>query len=669
MDATNRKEKVPHEKKNPVRERVIPLATKVTVIVLLIILVNTITIGVVSFIIHRDDSIQASSDKAMVIAKAAAMSVTPEEFRNALQTGVKNEHYAHLEQQFKKVKQDEGLAFFYAGSFDPVGTIHPEGVIDATTGEVMIVSMRIYIEGSLFDLNGAVRNTMFEKPAFDAFELGEACVTEPYIFNVNNRPGIAAYAPIFDEDNKPIGLIGVLMNIDDVLARSNNFAMLMFGISLALFIVIIWIPIFYLRRSVARPLASLKTASNKITHGEMDSQMQVRQSKDEVGLLSKNFYTMQEIVIGMQNDIKNIVDNALDGNLSYRVESDKYSGEWRAVISKFNDLMDTIALPIDDVSTALQKIAGGNFDTRIESAYRGDFDKIKRAVNSTALDLDHYLTEKLQAEDEAYKAELAKGQAEAVAEAMMSSARYANKIQRNLLPQNEAFKEAFPDYSVIWRPRDIVGGDFYWLKNLDEGTMLCVCDCTGHGTPGALLTMLVASTLETLISEERHTDTAQILYLLDQRLATVLNAKTDDITSMEINDGCDLVVMYIAKNGNISMSAGNINVFACDGHEVARYRGQPLFIGEGRLKSKDEVTVVTIAPPPGSKFYVASDGLSDQIGSHSKKQFGVKELERIILENHHEKQEVITNKIWDAFEEHRGDEPMRDDFQLITFKL
>jgi serine phosphatase RsbU (regulator of sigma subunit) len=289
-------------------------------------------------------------------------------------------------------------------------------------------------------------------------------------------------------------------------------------------------------------------------------------------------------------------------------------------------------------------------------------------VNSTAIDLDKYLTEKQQAENDAYKAELAKGQAEAVAEAMMSSARYANKIQQNLLPAANAFEEAFADYSVIWKPRDVVGGDFYWLKNFEEGTVLCVCDCTGHGTPGALLTMLVASTFEVLVSDEHYTDPAQILYMLDQRLATILNAKNDDIVSMNINDGCDLVVMFIAKDGGITVSAGNINVFACDGGKVTRYKGQPLFVGEGRLTSKDEVKVVSIPPNPDNKFYISSDGLCDQIGGEHKKQFGYKTFERIILESHNEKQEVISGRIWAAFEEYRGEEPRRDDFELITFK-
>jgi len=532
----------------------------------------------------------------------------------------------------------------------------------------MIVVMNIYIEGMVFDLNGLVRSTMFEQPAYDAFAYGVPQVTEPYIFNVNNRPGIAAYAPIFDEVGEPIGLIGVLMNIDDVLARSTTFARLMFIVSLVIFIAIIWIPIGYLRRSVTKPLSALQIASDNITQGKMDKDMPVRDSNDEVGLLSKNFHTMQEIVFDMQGDIKNVVENALEGNLSYRADTDKYPGEWHDVIEKFNDLMNTIALPIDDVSATLHEIASGNFDARMKNEYKGDFDRIKKSATSMAVDLDKYLKERDVAEHEAHKAEIAKGAAEAVSEAMLASARYANKIQRNLLPQPETFDEAFLDYSIIWKPRDIVGGDFYWLKNFEKGSVLCVCDCTGHGTPGALLTMLVASILENIVTEERCNDTAEILYLLDKRLSTVLNARNDDIKSMEINDGCDLVVMYIAKDGNITMSAGNISVLVCDGKRVTRYRGQQIFVGEGRLGGKDEVDVVEIPGNPDNKYYVASDGLSDQIGGAFEKQFGFKEVEKVIMENHGERQATISDRIWDAFEKYRGDEPRRDDFELITFK-
>jgi len=254
---------------------------------------------------------------------------------------------------------------------------------------------------------------------------------------------------------------------------------------------------------------------------------------------------------------------------------------------------------------------------------------------------------------------------------IMEGIRYASKIQKNLLPHNSEFESAFLDYSVIWEPRDIVGGDIYWIKQFDKGTVLCVCDCTGHGTPGAFLTMLVTSALESIIWPSNCGDTAGIVWQLDQRLSAVLHtglgAGGDKRKIANIDDGCDLAVLFIAKDGTVTFSSGKIPIFVCDGHKVTPYKGQKIFIGEGRLKNKDEVAISSIPANPDNKFYIASDGLFEQIGSTGK-QFGYKTFMQIILENHYEKQAVITGRIWSAFEEFRGEQARRDDFELVAFR-
>jgi len=270
-----------------------------------------------------------------------------------------------------------------------------------------------------------------------------------------------------------------------------------------------------------------------------------------------------------------------------------------------------------------------------------------------------------------YEAESAKSRAEGIAKKLTENIRYASKIQKNLLPGKGEFEKAFTDYSIIWEPRDVVGGDIYWAKSFDNGTVLCVCDCTGHGTSGALLTMLTGSAFESIITEEDHTDTALILYMLDKRLASVLHVDYSDRTKrgiMDINDGCDIAVLFISNDGSVTISAGNICVYVCDGKEVTRYKGQSIFIGEGALNSKDDVETVVVPANPDNKFYISSDGLYDQIGGDNGKRLGTKKFKQIILENHNEKQSVISEKIWEVFEEYRGHEPRRDDFEMITFK-
>jgi serine phosphatase RsbU (regulator of sigma subunit) len=261
-------------------------------------------------------------------------------------------------------------------------------------------------------------------------------------------------------------------------------------------------------------------------------------------------------------------------------------------------------------------------------------------------------------------------EAEAAAEAIISSIVYASKIQRSLLPKEHVFQNAFSDYSVVWNPRDIVGGDIYWAKTFNNGTVLCVCDCTGHGTSGALLTMLVASALDSTVEEHNCRDTAAIMWHLEKSLVHVLSMDIGALgtNGNAIRDGCDLALLFVARDGSVTLSSSHTHVFVCDGNEVNQIRGQNIYIGEGRLTSKDDIRITNIPANPDNKFYIASDGLFDQPGGASKNPFGYTAFKRIILENHGEKQSVISARICAAFEEYRGMEPRVDDFELITFK-
>jgi len=298
-------------------------------------------------------------------------------------------------------------------------------------------------------------------------------------------------------------------------------------------------------------------------------------------------------------------------------------------------IVKNIMAPIKESADVLHKIAAGNFDARVTGKHTGEFATIKDSVNTTAAAIKKHTD-------------------------VVSGVEYAGKIQKNLLPPESIFREAFSDYHVIWHPRDIVGGDIYWIKNFDEGVVLCVCDCTGHGTSGALLTMLVMSALEATVQPNNCSDTANIVWKIDERLFQVFNMKT--------GDGCDLAVLFIAKDGSITLSAGHTNVFICNGKDVQRIRGQKIFVGEGNLNCKEDVKMIRIPANPNNKFYIASDGLFDQPGGESSVPFGYKVFEKIILENHDKEQSIISGKIWDAFEEYRGMEPRVDDFELITFK-
>ncbi|MDR1702489.1 MAG: SpoIIE family protein phosphatase, partial [Sporomusaceae bacterium] len=332
-------------------------------------------------------------------------------------------------------------------------------------------------------------------------------------------------------------------------------------------------------------------------------------------------------------------------------------------------IIKSISVPLKEAVTVLGKIAQGDFGARMHGDYKGDLAVIKNSVNDTGLKLSLYLEEKLAAERAAHQAEIAKTRLEADKEASLISINYAGKIQRNILPKDTVFQKIFRDYSVIWKPRDIVGGDFYWLKHYPEGAVLCVCDCTGHGTPGALLTMLLASTFGMMVARHNYQGTAQIIWELEQIFVSILNVETDGQKEMaKIQNGCDLAVLYIDdKSGNVKISAQNTHIFVCDGKKVTLLKGQNRNVGSGALKDISEIKEIIVPYNSENKFYIASDGLYEQPGGEKKRPFGYSAFKQLILENHQEPHSVISAKIWQAFENYRGDNPRVDDVQLITF--
>jgi signal transduction histidine kinase/ActR/RegA family two-component response regulator len=218
------------------RIKTLSTTTKIMLVVLVIILFNTIIIATSGFVLHRNEVIRNYSNRSMAIAKTAALAINANEFWYALETNEKNEHYLRLQSHFERIKEEETLLYFYGGTFDPD------------------FGMIMYIEGhgNIFGLNGHVPLSIFPQAAFDTYAYGTAFVTEVYRLNIDGSLGISAYAPIFDEDENTIGIIGVLISLSVPIARSSSYAWMMLMISLAVFLVLIWVPMYFIRRLEAR---------------------------------------------------------------------------------------------------------------------------------------------------------------------------------------------------------------------------------------------------------------------------------------------------------------------------------------------------------------------------------------------------------------------------------
>jgi flagellar basal body-associated protein FliL len=445
--------------------------------------------------------------------------------------------------------------------------------------------------------------------------------TEVYNFNINYNPTLEVTnlwinAPVFDDDGAAIGMLGTGINLSEFIDKVYSD-----GLSSG--------ELYFFN-----------------TFGEITGARDISYVENKVLVSDKLARTGEDILAG-------IAELSPDEILAFAT----YDASGVAVVGKVHLLGWYI--------TAIQHLSTGDI---LNSGMTALFALMMFAIILVVIIFNIFAVRLLG------ESEQAEAHAEQAREAIESSINYAAKIQTNLLPKNSVFDKAFADYSIAWKPRDVVGGDIYWAKSFDKGTVLCVCDCTGHGTPGALLTMLAVSAFESFITKYNCDDPSRFIYLIDNKLAIALNSKNskeEDRVShgiMNIDDGCDLAVLFIANDGTITMSAGNMSIFVCDGQKVTRHKGQPISIGEGRLLGEEGVKTVTIDYDERNKFYIATDGLFDQIGGERKKQFGYKIFEQLILDNHNEKQSVISDKIFGAFSRHQGDEPRRDDIELITFK-
>jgi len=452
--------------------------------------------------------------------------------------------------------------------------------------------------------------------------------TDTYNINVNYNPDLNetdlwVNAPVFADDKKPVGMLGAPIKIDDILK-----SVIIVDDTISLFIF--------------NKFSEIKISKDRrLISGDV--------------LLADHLGKVGEQIISVANNMQDADMQFFIHDGSMYCVSPIPLLHWHLVCSasiKFITLIDAKFAQIFIFILILSIVIVVIFNIYVA--------KMNKTIASQYQEL-------VLAHDQA---ELAKGRAEAANEALISNLIYASNIQKNLLPRKSVFQETFADHSIIWEPKDIVSGDIYWTKTFDEGAVLCVCDCTGHGTSGALLTMLVVATLEATVTSHNYKDTADIIWELEKRLVSVLHVgkQKPGMMNASINDGCDLAVLYAAKDGSVAVSTGNTQVFVCDGKSVTRFKGQRIQIGDGTLRSKDDIKIITIPANPDNKFYIASDGLYDQIGGESGLPFGYSRFKQIILDMHNENQTVISDAIWEAFETYRDGQPRRDDFLLIACK-
>ncbi|GEM_PF-1161420 len=247
-------------------------------------------------------------------------------------------------------------------------------------------------------------------------------------------------------------------------------------------------------------------------------------------------------------------------------------------------------------------------------------------------------------------------------EEIYASIRYAERIQNAILPWEESMNEAFQNYFIIYKPKDIVSGDFYWLHKKDDVAYFAICDCTGHGISGSMLSMIGSTILEEAVSSRNLLKTEDILKYFDYKLTIALNQQ---IVTNKSRDSIEVGLVKIS-NDFIEFSGARNNLYYLDNGNLKIIKGDRISIG-GDLIAGDSYTGHKIEKKLNTMIYLTTDGFIDQVGTNGKK-YGSSKLKESMQNVH----SLDLNKQKLFFENelfsHKGNEDQRDDITFVGIK-
>ena len=211
---------------------------------------------------------------------------------------------------------------------------------------------------------------------------------------------------------------------------------------------------------------------------------------------------------------------------------------------------------------------------------------------------------------------------------IMKSIWYAQNIQKAILPDLKEIHAAFTDFFLLYLPKSIVSGDFYWYTQKQEKIFFALADCTGHGIPGAFMTVMANDLLNSIIVQQNENDCAKILNLLDEAVLNSLQYKGNSS-----NDGLDIALLCIdLKSQKLTFSGAGIDMLVYQQNEWKRIKGERFSLGgfkEADIKTTKNVELNLIKD---TQIYIYSDGVVDQFGGNEDKKFMRKRLNRLLDE-------------------------------------
>ncbi|MBP5418952.1 MAG: SpoIIE family protein phosphatase [Bacteroidales bacterium] len=253
---------------------------------------------------------------------------------------------------------------------------------------------------------------------------------------------------------------------------------------------------------------------------------------------------------------------------------------------------------------------------------------------------------------------------------LTDSINYAKRIQESIMPREDQVVGLFAKLFVLYKPKDIVSGDFYCFYHRDNKTFIISADCTGHGVPGAFLSILGIDHLSNIITKQKEDDAGRILTMLHQDMHAIVFK--ENLETKDFNEGMDMTICVVDHEHHKINFAGAMNdLYMIRNNEIIVYHGDRHSLGANTaIENEDlhEYLSQDIDFQKGDIFYMFSDGYIDQFGGQEQKKFKTRRFKHLLMNIHKlpaKDQKIILNQ---KHNEWRGNIEQTDDVSVIGFE-
>ena len=327
-----------------------------------------------------------------------------------------------------------------------------------------------------------------------------------------------------------------------------------------------------------------------------------------------------------------------------------------------------ITLPIKKLVENVDRITNGDLRERAEVSGNNEITRLTEKFNMMIAQLESYtyeLEEKVKERTE--KIEKQKEEIEEQKKHIMDSIYYARRIQNAILPSFSLIDTYLKDYFILYLPKDIVSGDFYWMNGVDNLCMIAAVDCTGHGVPGAFMSIVGFNQLNYAVSVKKARSAATIM---DELNAGVINTLNENLSENSIKDGMDMALCIInLEERKLEFAGANNPMVMIRNGEVTMYKGDryPIGVYEGGVPKPFTNNDIDIFN--GDCIYMFSDGYPDQFGGPDNKKFMLRRFQELLLEVHSlpmsQQKEALNRRL----NEWKGDNEQIDDILVIGIRV